>query len=235
MSIFSFKNLQRLYIQCGGIGKKIDMQENSFELHDHALKLLSTTESLTTNLQHVLEFMQLHEQKLNNLPRQAGKKTPEQLIVNLNSAISSASKIKDVYASHKDAIGGISDLKNAFSTSVADIRTNIETEAFSKASDLRHKIYLTLLRAVQIPIFIFVTYISIFGVVKLLGEKDLVIPRGLISIVPSSLERNAQNLAVTPNINDNINSTPSAIPKSAVTKKSITHSLTPSISNTQTQ
>jgi len=133
--------------------------------------------------------------------------------------------LSSVYHNHNKVIGNISNFTESVLTTDDDLRKSIELEAHTRSTDFQHKMNLTALRIVQIPAFIFVTYFSVHLAVNLIGEKDLVIPRGLISIVPSSLEKNAQNLAIPSKVSDNISSKPSATPEATKNTKSVTDSV----------
>jgi len=61
----------------------------------------------------------------------------------------------------------------------------IEKHAIINGSDLWHKITLTFLRPIQIIIFVFATYGAVTLSTWVFTEGNLVIPRGLINIVPS--------------------------------------------------
>jgi len=226
MNIFSSNNLQKLYNRCGGILKKIKMQGNAFALHDEALEFLITTDAMVVSLKNVQDFMLVHEDNLRRIPRQTGKPTVEQLIESLDTAIKSTNKIKEVYSSHKVAIDEITVLKNSFSATVNEVRTNMETESFAKASDLRHKIYLTLLRAIQIPIFIFVTYWAIAGTVWTLEKSDiksdLLLPFKLVPTTPRMTDKISHNLANSQKVSDYISTKPSATSETLKNTKSAT-------------
>jgi hypothetical protein len=58
-------------------------------------------------------------------------------------------------------------------------------EDYRTEKDLNHKVKLTLLRIVQIFLYITMTYMSVTFATWLMGQSNLVIPRGLINIIPS--------------------------------------------------
>mgnify|MGYP000063286431 CR=1 FL=1 len=224
-----------IYQKSSKLTKILDRQKIAIEKQQQLVEFSKKIASSYSSINQVSNFMTRNIDTLNKIPRQGGHSTAQEMLDQINR-ISQVLKQSNIeYSSHIAVIDGIADYKTTFESTQAELRLHLDKDSSDKASDLKHKLNLTLLRALQIPVFIFVTYISIFGVVKLLGEKDLIIPRGLISIVPSSLEQNARYMANPKKISDNINTNPSAISKAPATTKSITHSLTPTIKATQTQ
>ncbi|MEY8251287.1 MAG: hypothetical protein RPR91_02795 [Colwellia sp.] len=99
------------------------------------------------------------------------------------------------------------------------IRAHIEKESFDKALDVKHRITLTVLKVAQIFIFVFAAYFSVAAAIGTLGyfglNKDLAIPRGLITIVPNNLILSSQTGTAS-----------SAAPETAKNTESVTNSVT---------
>ncbi len=207
-------NFRKFYESSGRLLNKLSYIDNTVTSHKEIEKFKSISIRLIDNLHTTLKYIKDNEKVLKKHeglnPSITIKMTD--IINKIDSSHSDARSIKEKYERHQNLIQDIEYFTKTVGTSNQEIRMHIEKESFDKAADLQHKITLTLLRALQIPIFIFITYISIYGVVKLLGEKDLVIPRGLISIVPSGLEQNAQNLAKSQEKSENTSSEISATP-----------------------
>ncbi len=112
----------------------------------------------------------------------------------------------------------------------SQIRKQFEQESLSKTLDVQHRVVLTGLKTAQIFIFVFATYFAISAATGLLGyfnlNKDLVIPRGLITIVPNNLIQSAQNQT---------NRQKASINLSADTKAEKTLKVSPIVSHSKTQ
>jgi len=121
-------------------------------------------------------------------------------IKNLEEIIS---EIAGNYAEFAGKINNISEFTDSVGSLNEGLRGHIEKESFDRLIDFKHKVNLTILRVFQIFIFVFATYAAVSSatwvLTKLQLSSSLVIPRGLISIVPSSLEQRAQSLAIIEN------------------------------------
>jgi len=191
---------------------KIIKQDTSLIKQNEIKESLVELHSINNTMISALRFIQQHQRSIDNGPQQAGEKRSDAVLLDLRTSHQLTDEFIKKYSGHVNEINSINEFRESVQSTNKELRLHIEKESFDKSTDLRHKLTLTALRVCQIPIFIFATYISIYGVVKLLGEKDLVIPRGLISIVPSGLEQNAQKMAKSQEKSDNNSSEISATP-----------------------
>ncbi len=212
-----------LYRNSGRLLRKLNYQYDQSESY---LEISKTQE----NIEELFTSIHSSRQKLTKLQLElVGSGIDTSLVTSilevLNEIENTEEKVdflRRIYRDHAKDIEGLEDYLKTIETTDSELRTHIEKEAFDKATDLKHKMTLTLLRVVQIPVFILVTYFSINLAVQLIGVKDLVIPRGLISIVPSSLEQNAQNLANNQKVTNNISTMPEAAKNTKSVKNSVT-------------
>ncbi len=200
---------------------KLKYQDDTVRIHNEILDNLKLIHESIQTCNQTKTFILNLQQEVNHDPG-VFIKDCEKISKKLNIVSDGLQSLSKVYISHKTTIGSVDVFKKSVLESNNEIRKDMEMDAYKKNTDIKHKINLTLVRAFQIPIFIFVTYFSVNLAVKLIGEKDLVMPRGLISIVPSNLERSAQAMA----IKKNEATKHSADPKEAKDPKSVTNSVT---------
>ncbi len=202
-----------IYRNSGRLLRKLDYQ---YVLSESYIEITKTHE----NIDELFTTIHSTRQKLTKLQLQlVGNGVDSNLVTSILEVLNEiegteelVNSLRRVYRDHAKDVEGLEDYLKTIETTDTELRIHIEKEAFDKATDLKHKITLTLLRIVQIPVFILITYFSIHLAVQLIGEKDLIIPRGLISIVPSTLEKNAQRIAKPQEKGDNSNSEISATP-----------------------
>ena len=227
------KKIIKLYHSSAGLFKKMSRQVYMGNVFEDIKAVKEEATNLSDNVNSSMGLIENHIASLKNAHTASTLYEGLDIVLaHLLSASKSANSIKSQYKKHTDQIANINLYIESVSSTNSDLRLHIEKESFDKANDLKHKLYLTALRVMQIPVFIFVTYYSVNMAVQFIGEKDLVIPRGLISIVPSGLEQNAQKVANSQEKSDNTNPKPSATPEAVKNTKSVTNSVTSAIPNT---
>jgi len=209
--------LHKSYRYSGKLLKTSDSQQSTVYKYKEIKDYKELSSSLLSNANFVLQYLNQNISPLTNGSNTPAKTEKYKDIVKMMETIQKdVSKIGFKYDIHQKEIDKISDFRDSFSSLDTKFREHVELEAFNKAIDIKHKLNLTALRVFQIPVFILVTYVSVASAVILLDKfnikGDLIIPRGLISIVPSTLEQNAQKMAKFQEKSDNTSSEISATP-----------------------
>ena len=93
----------------------------------------------------------------------------------------------------EETISKIKEFTDTVISTEKDIYQTMKIEEHRLSVDFKHKLSLTFLRVFQIFIFVFTTYWAVNLAVWSTGQKNLVIPRGLINIVPSDMVKIAQD------------------------------------------
>ncbi len=199
--------------------KKLIEQDSTISKYDEINELTNQTKTLIKELSDINKYLVTRTSQLVQPADQASQIGYRDTMTAIEKCQKIASEVIRTHADFSNEIKKVEAFTESVRTKNPDIREHLEKHAIEKITDFRHKLNLTILRVFQICIFIFVTYWSVAGTVwslnKLEFRSDLIIPRGLISIVPSNLEQSAINQANNKTFGDNTTDKASADKKVA--------------------
>ncbi|MEY8200363.1 MAG: hypothetical protein RPS47_14075 [Colwellia sp.] len=132
-----------------------------------------------TQLVEIEIYLKDRKPEFINLPYSSGEHSYASILGSANKAKQAAENANKHYLTLSQDFTNIKGFTDSLGDSSKEIRNFIEKESFTKAIDIKHKLALTLIRTIQIPIFIVVTYLSVKMAVYFVDEKDLIIPRGI--------------------------------------------------------
>ncbi len=204
---------------------------NTFSKYDEIIKVKSNLEETNNCLRQTHDFL-LKYQNLFEQHKHVNTSLKESnaIMPGIEKCIKYTDDAADLYREHQSTIHQAGKLRKLFNSNEQEVRLHQEKETFEKELDIKHRTVLTGLKVAQIFIFVFATYFAVAAAISTLGffdlNKDLAIPRGLITIVPSSLEQNAQKMAKSQEKSDNNKPEISATPQAIKNTKSVTNSVT---------
>lgn len=157
--------------------KEFDKTNQEIENFNNHLKLAANL------IKQVLEGVE--KENFNTVKRAINDQQYQDVPKNIeNGIIITSDIIKDLMKAKTFLQNNEKVYKN-IASQLTDSDKLINEKSIENSADLLHKIILTGLRCIQIFVFIFVTYFAVSFATKQFNEDNLVIPRGLINIVPS--------------------------------------------------
>jgi hypothetical protein len=180
-----------MYSKCGRVLANLNFLKNEDNEQTQFISQHQVLMAELTTLKSVHSYFESNRNNF-NFNTNGKKQEYDNKLGEINSTIDKLNALRDSYLSRCNTIRELENYKKSARNTDSELRAHIEKSSFDNASDFLHKLNLTGIRVFQIFIFILSTYWAVKIAVITTDTDHLVIPRGLISIVPSDTITSAQ-------------------------------------------